>query len=137
METPKSIKYPKTFTDAKPAGFDGIFDWSFTEGCFGDTKITPMDIDGIIERRKHFLVFETKNKDTPIPIGQMITLKELYKLGCFTMIFIYGKTSPDQVMVWCEKGFLNGYEAKKFKDVTTEGLREFIKMWYEYANKTI
>jgi len=46
-----AIKYPDTFMDALPAGFDGVFDWDFLITAFAPTKIQPMDIDGIIERK--------------------------------------------------------------------------------------
>jgi hypothetical protein len=29
----------------------GLWDWVCLDGCFGDTKIRPTDIDGLVERR--------------------------------------------------------------------------------------
>lgn len=133
MWTPETIKYPKTFNNSLPANFDGVFDWSWTEGCFGDTKITPSDIDCIVERHGNFLLMETKDVDVPIPNGQMITLKALYKLGCFTIMLIWGKQSPEYFTVWyppyvCE-------EPKEY--IGVEKAREVVSRWYEFANKKL
>jgi hypothetical protein len=47
----------------------GIWDWSILDGCFGDTKISPTDIDGCIERKGRKLFLETKTPGNPIPYG--------------------------------------------------------------------
>lgn len=57
---PSTIKHHATFERSLPIGFDGVFDWSWTQGHLGQGKITPMDFDGVVERKGNFIVFETK-----------------------------------------------------------------------------
>jgi len=131
IETPETIKYPETFFNSTPANFDGIFDWSWTKGCFGDSNITPSDVDAIIERHGNFLLMETKHLDVPILQGQMITLKALYNLRCFTIMLIWGKEIPEYFQVWYPPHF-----CIKPKDyIGIEKAREVVSRWYEYANK--
>jgi len=42
-----TIKYPETFKKSPSSQFDSVLDWSWTDGCFGGGKITPMDNDGL------------------------------------------------------------------------------------------
>lgn len=53
------------------------WEWSWLVGCFGDTLITPTDIDGAVERNGHFLLIETKRPGESIPVGQRIALERL------------------------------------------------------------
>jgi len=127
-DLPETIKHPDTFRRAAPAGFDGVFDWSWTSGCFGQTKITPMDIDGIVERRGQFLVFETKDIGVQIPQGQLFTLESMHRLGVFTIMIIHGKHRPEICHCW--------YPASTVK-VTLHGTdeaRAFVERWYRWAD---
>lgn len=133
---PNSIKHPETFLKSPAAGFDGVFDWSFTDGCFGKTKITPMDFDGVVERNGNFLVFETKAVGVPVPKGQMITYKTAHKLGCFTVVFIEGKQTPEFAKVWCQPGFKNGNFMNDHAPVDDlQRFKGFVSEWYDHANK--
>ncbi len=135
-DLPSTIKYPKTFNNSPAAGFDGVFDWSWTDGCFGEGKITPMDFDGVIERKGNFLLFETKNVGVPIPDGQMYTFESAYRLGVFTIIFIEGKNKPETAKIWCANGFKNGLKMDSHAPVNDmDKLKDLISSWYEYANK--
>lgn len=128
-DLPGTIKHPDTFRRAAPAGFDGVFDWSWTQGCFGAGKITPMDLDGVIERKGQFLIFETKDVGVQIPQGQLYTLQALHRLGFFTIMIIHGKMRPEVAHCW--------YPACSAK-ITLQGLeaaRKFVSRWYEWADK--
>lgn len=128
MNLPTTIKHPAGFAHAPAAGFDGVFDWSWTDGCFGAGKITPMDFDGVVERKGNFLLFETKNLDVPIPKGQLYTLQAAHALGCFTIMLIHGKTSPERTEVWLPaspvRQHLIGKDAARLK----------VAGWYHWAN---
>jgi hypothetical protein len=99
------IKYPDKFRQTNPAGFDGVFDWDFLKPAFDGTKIEPMDIDAVIERKGKFLIFETKDIDKAIPQGQQITLKNLIILGegKIHLMVIYGKSKDSIIAIeeWC------------------------------------
>jgi hypothetical protein len=84
----------RRFEQWLPAGFDGEFDWDFLKMAFTGTKIEPMDLDAVVERNGHFLVFETKDTGKGVPIGQAITLRTAWRKG-FTVIHVEGKTAPE------------------------------------------
>ena len=83
-----------------PAGFDGVFDWDVFKqmGCWGDTRIEPMDFDGVVERHRHYLVFETKQNGASVPLGQSITLENLHVAKSFTVVKIWPKSPPFERM---------------------------------------
>ena len=90
----------ENFNKNLPAGYDGKFDWDiFKEsGCFGDTRIEPMDFDGVVERNKHYLVFETKDQGKELPKGQEITLSNLNEAKSFTVVLLWPKAPPFDTM---------------------------------------
>lgn len=151
-----SLYNQKIFEERPASGFDGFFDWDWTKGCLGANFITPMDIDGITERKGHFLIFETKGVGNPIPAGQFYTLQALYRLGCFTVVFCDKVNPPTQMSVWTEPGFLDmkgltmpceekviidGDRQKKvycpeylqLKD-TPDRARNFVTKWFQFAD---
>jgi len=139
---PDTIKYPETFDEAqwhiecpycgKIIGFDGIFNWGWTQGCFGETKITPMDFDGVVERHKHYLIFETKNEDVKISKGQNLCLSNLRKAESFTIIKIWGKENPVKMII--------DFHDEKYKSIelyNINQMRDYISRWYKWADKNI
>jgi hypothetical protein len=127
LDYPKTIKNEKAFKESAPPGFDGIFDWSWVTGCFGDTKIMPMDIDGIVERKGNFLIFETKRIGTPVPRGQMITLNKLIEVGKMTVMIIYGKKLPERFTIIYPNGVKKDY-------IGLEKAKERVASWFRYAD---
>ena len=86
-----AIKYANRFAQARPAGYDGLFDWDFLRGCF-PRGIMPMDFDGVVELGKQFLVFETKQSGKEPDKGQRLCFKALLEIPNFTIFMLYGKT---------------------------------------------
>jgi len=86
-----TIKYPNRFAEARPAGYDGLFDWDFLRGCF-PRGIMPMDFDGVVELGGQFLVFETKQPGKQPEEGQILCFKALLEISNFTIFMLYGKT---------------------------------------------
>lgn len=129
QQLPSTIRHPETFRRAAPAGFDGVFDWSWTEGAFGETKITPMDLDGVVERRGQFLIFETKDVGVQIPQGQLITLQTMHQLGTFTVMIIHGKARPEISHCWYPNSPL------KTTLYGVDEARSFVARWYRWANR--
>ncbi len=125
---PNTIKNPDAFNKKLPSGFDGVFDWSFTKGCFGNTKIEPMDFDGVVERFGHYLIFETKEIGKSILKGQEITLCNLQNPKSFTVIKIWGKSSPE----YCTLIYPNG---KEQEFVGQEDIRQRICDWFDKVDK--
>ncbi len=129
-----TIKYPEAFLKSLPPGFDGVFDWSYLKGCFGETKIMPADIDAIVERKNSFLLFETKNPGVPVPQGQMITLKRFYALGNFTICIIHGKVVPVAVELWLAQNMGGGTFTEEGENITQK-VRQYVTRWFELADK--
>ena len=121
------------FFEDLPAGFDGVFDWDFLLPIFEGTKITPMDIDAIIERNGNALIVERKRPGKDIPLGQKITLEFLLKtgLGKITIFHI-----ADDFSLFGEWHFLN----KKIKTIYHANPSRFlfydrVSLWWKKANK--
>lgn len=132
-DLPETIKHPSTFLNSPAAGYDGVFDWTWTQGCFGQTKITPMDFDGVVERKGNFIVFETKGAGVPVPKGQEYTLERAHSLGVFTIVFVAGKEQPEALKVWHAPDFRKGKKMPDFCDVTIGNCQAFVKAWFTYA----
>lgn len=108
---------------------DGVWDWAILKGCFGDTKIMPTDVDGLVERNGLFLVLETKQSGAEVPQGQLITFQQLAKTGKFTIFIIWGKKHwPERIQFITRQRThapigCNGFE-----------LLAHVKRWFEWAN---
>ena len=95
-----TINYRSRFQSWLPALFDGEFDWDFLLPAWKDTKIQPMDFDAVLERRGHFLIYETKIKGKGVPKGQSITLTEQWKKGA-TIFQLEGKSAKEITGIAC------------------------------------
>lgn len=133
MVLPKTVYNPEKFLQSPSLNNDGVWDWSPIINCFPGA-ITPMDFDGVIERRGNFLIFETKNMDVDVPQGQVITFKKLYQKGGITVVFIEGKDVCEKMKVWCQSGFNDGKIMEAFAVSSTERLQQFCRNWYAYAD---
>jgi hypothetical protein len=88
-----------------------------------------MDFDGVVERKGNFLVFETKDSGVPVPEGQMITLKTLHALGCFTVMLIHGKAEPESTEIW----FPGSTERQHL--IGKEAVMQKVSAWYLWADQ--
>lgn len=137
-DLPSTIRHPEAFLKSQwsiecpycnqTIGFDGVFNWGWTSGCFGETKITPTDFDGVIERNYHFLIIETKDEGILIPRGQLITLEHLRKAKSFSIMKIWNKTDPASFECIYPTG-------KVIQGYGTEEARRFVSNWFRWANK--
>ena len=134
MNLPASIHSPDAFRRSLSAGFDGVFDWSWTDGLFDEkNKIKPMDFDGVVERKGQFLVFETKDIGKSMPRGQFITLKAAHDLGCFTIMLIHGKTTVEGGRIWWPSTKITkDYMGQEFTGL--ESARGLVRSWYLNAD---
>jgi len=124
-DLPSTIKHPETFLNS-PA---------WTSGCFGSGKITPMDFDGVVERKGNFILFETKGVGVPVPQGQIFTLRRAHSLDVFTVMLVQGKSAPEAAQVWCPPDFMGGKVMDSFAPITPERAAKFVSEWYAYADK--
>ena len=132
------IRHKKTFESWLPALFDGEFKWDFLLPAWSGTKIQPMDLDAIIERRNHFLIFETKKPGKGIDVGQRITLTNLWRNGRSTIIFLSGK-QPEEITGYCMYG---EWEKDKNADIGSRDLTSadaydvifLVRKWFCWAS---
>jgi hypothetical protein len=108
----------------------GFWDWGFLDKCFGG-KIKVSDLDGIVERRGHFLVLETKKKGVSIPSGQRIMFERMAKTGLITVIVIWGdKNATEEIQI-----YYPGCEAPTPKKAATnEDVQHVAEWWNNYVN---
>lgn len=132
---PSTIIYPEKFKTSLAAGFDGVFDWSWTIGCFGDTKIKPMDFDGVVERKGNFIIFESKEIGIEIPKGQKIALETMWHRGGVTLFYVWGKTQLEKAQYTLPKRKGRYYKVSKWI-YGVDAAKDFVKSWYNFANKT-
>ena len=69
---------------------DALWDWSCLDGCFGSSRISPTDIDGIVEVGGRFLLLEAKGAKARVTRGQARMFDALMRTGVFTIFVIYG-----------------------------------------------
>jgi hypothetical protein len=107
----------------------GIWDWSILSGCFSG-GIRPTDLDGLVERRGHFLVLEAKQPGVSVPLGQRYTFEALQKTGVFTVIIIWGMTdSPEEAQLYTPGGISDVFPC----DLAL--LRQIVATWYAQVNR--
>lgn len=146
MNHPNTIKYPDSFDKsqwciecphcARLIGFDGIFHWDWVIDAIQQvspvTRITPMDFDGVIERKFHYILFETKDNGIQIPQGQQWTLERIIHAESVTIMKVWGKLNPEtfeSCTYWA-----NGKKHEEKGKGKNEAL-SYVKRWFAWANK--
>lgn len=111
---------------------DSLWDWGILDGCFGDTRIKPTDLDGLVERNGNILILEGKSPGKPITKGQEIVFNQFLLINkivgyrVFTIIVIWGTPNePERIQQW-------GYTPC---DAGLEELRRVVSSWFNWASK--
>lgn len=107
----------------------GVWDWGILRGCFGDTRIEPTDVDGLVERKGRFLLIEAKDSGADLRQGQRITYEALHKTGLFTILLVWGPTNePERVELWTRK-------CRRVYEAANLGiLRDIVAKWFAWAD---
>lgn len=111
---------------------EGLPDWSCLDGCFGATRISPTDVDGLVERRGALLMLEWKRPGGELRQGQRITLLALCKYPRCAGVVVWGTTTPmapERMQL-----FWNG----KAQDVTPadmDKVRSAVSRWFAMADR--
>jgi hypothetical protein len=96
-----------------------------------NTKIQPMDFDGVVERGNNFLVFETKEVGKKISKAQQWTLERLIKAKSFCIMKVWGKTIPESYEIeFYSKGILQYRRIDK----GLESARDYVAQWFRWAD---
>jgi hypothetical protein len=110
---------------------EGVWDWNILSGCFGNTKIEPTDIDGFVERKRKFLILETKKPGVPIKQGQWWTFNALINTGFFMVVIVWGQTNnPEEMQVL----YPLPYKPTDKKKANINDLRKTVSWWFKYAD---
>lgn len=108
-----------------------IWDWAILDGCFGNTKVSPTDIDGVVERNGYILVLETKLRNVPLPVAQERAFKALVQHNNATVIVVWGEQGrPEQLRVY-SRMFPEGRDEAGGLD----RLRQLVSRWFEKADR--
>jgi hypothetical protein len=93
-----------------------------------------MDFDGVLERKEHFLIFETKDVGKKISKAQQWTLERLARAKSFTIMKVWGKTEPEHfaLRTYCPK---TGRQTKDIVGVGTQIAKEYVRRWFKWANR--
>lgn len=110
---------------------EGVWDWAILDGCFGQSRVRPTDVDGFIERNGHKFFLECKAPGVALPdsSGQMIALKSLVNDGHAVMI-LWGKQNRP------EKMRLLTPTKDQTATVTLDQVRAIVRQWYAWADRT-
>ena len=135
------IRNPEKFNTWLPAGFDGEFQWDFITLAFNGTNIKPMDYDGVVERRGHRLIMETKDEGKKVDLGQAIALMNEWKLGA-TILQISGKCPDDINGYWLfregewtvDRAVMNKKET--FITANWMDISYLVHRWFHWADKS-
>jgi hypothetical protein len=112
--------------------------WAFMRGCF-DCGIMPSDVDGIVERNGHYLVFEEKSLGVGLGTGQRRLLLDLCVSKSMTVFILWGNSEEPffhEMMVWYPpKHFphLPIANAKPFAADVAE-VKHRCRAWFEWAD---
>ncbi len=101
---------------------NNLWDWKILDGCFGNTRIRPTDIDGLVERKGKFLLIEAKSINKGIDSGQAILFDNLIKTKVFTVIIVWGNPNdPKKLLKW----------GKTVINTDLDGFRKVVEKWYK------
>lgn len=105
----------------------GVWDWKILDGCFGNTRISPTDIDGFVERNGHFLILEAKSPRASVPRGQELTFKALQATNLFAIIIVWGETNePERLRVITPTRDIE-------ESADLDRLRYWVCKWFKWA----
>ena len=96
-------------------------------------RAVPCNLDMIFERKGYFFVGEWKRANERLSTGQEILLKALAREHKFVVILIVGSQSDDFTDV---ADVFRIMPSGKYETIgkSLEDLKEYVSMWYDYAN---
>lgn len=109
-----------------PEYVKNLADWGLIEDCFRG-KVSPTDIDGLVERNGHFLLLEGKSRGVKIKVGQEILLREWAAKPHCTAIVFWGPLSDPNRLRW-----MHGHDVIEV-DGDLARLRAWLRRWDHYS----
>lgn len=110
--------------------------YRFLDGLIpsGSGFILPSNIDGVLERRGRFLVFEWKQKDERLSKGQEILLHSLASLPQFTVLLVNGHATSESVEVHEFFKMTKSDQPYVRRGVGVDELKLFVHRWWDWAS---
>lgn len=105
-----------------------IWDWQEVDDCLPG-KICVSDIDGAVERKGHFLLFETKQPGARMPRGQRIMYSKFLQMNSFTLVELWGKKSNTKRLRISRNG-----KSLLIDPADDDDLKRIVKWWYGCAD---
>lgn len=106
--------------------------WGWLAGCFGNTRISPEDVDFLVERNGHFLLGEIKPAQDAVGTGQEIVLQQLAMLPQFTCFCLTGSIRNHEITP--STIFLYGRDVAP-RPATHASFRLFVSAWFADAER--
>lgn len=139
---------PDVFANGLPAGFDKQFHWEWVTAAVQRRGITPMDVDGVVEIKNHFLMFETGEPGKTIQTisqgqfakegikdGQARTRRSLLNTGLVTFVYQWGKIIPVEWQYELRDGTISDRMAAGPESILPGGaMFEFVRRWAAWAD---
>lgn len=110
---------------------NGIWDFACLDGCWGGTRISPTDVDGLVERNGKFLYLEAKSPGARPTKGQEITFAALSRNPDNTVLVWEGDSTTQDVKRITV--YVAG-EAREVPRPSLEQLRKCCAKWFKVAN---
>ena len=101
--------------------------------CFGG-KIRPTDIDGIVERNGHFLIFEWKRDGVPIPLGQKILFEKLTIHEDITVFVVWHEVNRPEIVTKAGMFKSGAWKGERATDLA--GVRKACAQWFNRVQKS-
>lgn len=109
---------------------NGLWDWACLDGCFGEAKIKPKQIDGLVERNSRFLLLETFSPEIKLPYREDVIFRRLIQTGLFTVIIVWGENNNANKIE-----LRTSREIKHYENANNNTLWNIVTQWFEFANK--
>lgn len=107
---------------------DAAWDWGILNGCFGDGRIRPSDIDGVVEKGGHFLFIEAKPPGKPLGKGQELLFEALASLSPKVTVLVLWGEKEQPTEMW--------HVGHPRRSCSLQDVREFCRAWYQKALAT-
>jgi len=104
-------------------------DWAMLDGCFGTTKVTPGDVDGIIRQNGKCLFLEKKYPAGWLSEPQVWTFEALVAQGNAVVVFWCEKPDGTDISLMRVWG-IEGYDSSSRVQATLDDFRAAVKKWW-------
>ena len=108
----------------------------FNTECFMPTNIKMSDIDGVVERKGHFLFFEVKQNTKTIQYGQRLLFENLTRdAPHISVILLYAQNVSENMDIQEYAVFKEGKMSQNWTPTSTEEMQRFVRSWFQRVDQ--